>query len=231
MVFSRRARSARHEFREVRHRHWRFAYRCLKLYAQPNVRWLDHLAAKLQTAGVRTSVVNMGISGSRLLRDDPGEFGRGVGTGGLERFDRDVLAQPGVTDLILWLGTNDIGRPGRHAPIGNSVTADELISGFSQLVRRTHERNIKMYIVTILPFKGSTLDFYSAQKEDVRQKVNEWIRRSSGADGVLDFEAVLKDPDHPDQIAAAFDLGDHTHPNAIGEKRLAESVPLKLFMP
>jgi len=36
-------------------------------------------------------------------------------------------------------------------------------------------------------------------------------------------------PAHPSAIAAAYDSGDHLHPNDAGYKAMAESVDLKLF--
>ena len=195
----------------------------------PNVRWLDVLAERFHAQKMNVAISNMGISGSRLLYDDPQMFGAGVGTGGLERFDRDVIAQPSVTDVIVWLGTNDVGRPGAHAPSYQAVSADELTAGYSQLIQRAHERGLRIFLATILPAKGSALEFYSASKEKVRLATNDWIRRASGGDGVFDFDKILRDAQEPDRIAPEFDLGDATHPNVKGEKKLADSIDLGLF--
>ena len=68
-----------------------------------NRRWPDLLANRLNTAGAGGwGVVNMGISGNRVLAD-------GAGESALARFDRDVLSTPGVKVVILFEGVNDLG--------------------------------------------------------------------------------------------------------------------------
>jgi lysophospholipase L1-like esterase len=67
------------------------------------------------------------------------------------------------------------------------------------------------------------------EKEAKRQAVNNWIRTSGAFDGIIDFERVLADPTHPTAIAAAYDSGDHLHPNDAGYKAMGEAIDLKLF--
>ncbi|MEG1114856.1 MAG: GDSL-type esterase/lipase family protein, partial [Janthinobacterium sp.] len=68
-----------------------------------DARWPDVLAERLAPQGV--AVINAGISGGRLLSD-------GMGENALARFERDVLAQPGVRTVVVLLGINDISWPG-----------------------------------------------------------------------------------------------------------------------
>jgi len=49
-------------------------------------------------------------------------------------------------------------------------------------------------------------------------------------DGVIDFEAAVKDPTaKPMKIRADFDPGDHLHLNAVGYKAMADIIDLELF--
>src|SRR5205807_3797788 len=65
-------------------------------------RWPDQLARRLvQRGGRPIGVMNNGLGGNRILHDLRGDSG-------LRRLDRDVLAQPGVTHVIVMLGTNDL---------------------------------------------------------------------------------------------------------------------------
>lgn len=199
-----------------------------------NRRWPDLLAARLN--GTR-GVVNEGISGNRLLHDAnpiPGtaaeNFGVFFGQSALHRFDRDVGAQPGARDVIVLLGVNDLGQPGTgDAPASEEVTADDLINGFQQLIARAHERGLKIYGATITPFADDTFGFFTPEREVERQAVNQWVRTSGAYDGVIDFDAVMRDPAEPDRLDPRFDSGDHLHPNDAGAAALADAVPLRLL--
>lgn len=215
-----------------------------------NRRWPDLLALRLRAAQtapgpaakarrgraaataaptLRLGVVNRGIGGNRLLRD-PGTwplFGRAA----LERFDRDVLATAGAKYVVLLVGINDIGHPGSgSAPESEAVTAKDLIAGYRQLIARAHARGIAMFGATLTPFEGTVFPkYYSAEKEQVRQEVNAWIRSSKEFDAVIDFDRVLRDPAHPARVLPAYDSGDHLHPNDAGMQAMADAVPLELF--
>ena len=183
--------------------------------------------------GARVAVVNEGIAGNRLL-DDGSSFGLGVSA--LARFDRDVLALPGVTHIVLLEGINDIGFPG--AKLGGNYLADpadvrtpeDLIDAYRQLISRTHGRGVKLIGATISPFEGMDLPgYYSESKEAIRQTVNKWIRTSGAFDGVIDFDAVLRDPDHPSRLLPRFASRDHLHPNDAGYRAMADAIDLGLF--
>jgi len=193
-------------------------------------RWPALLAARLRTAGVGFAVSNQGISGNRLLRDGaPGrpQFGKS----GLARVERDVLSQPGVRHVVVYLGINDIGHPGSSGmDAGRPVTADELIAGLRQVIERGHELGLRVYGATLSPFEGTVFPgYYSAEKEETRQAVNEWIRSRSDFDGIVDFDEALQDPTHPTRLRPEFDSGDHLHPNSAGERAMSEAFDLGLF--
>lgn len=197
-----------------------------------NKRWPDFLAARLQAESGpdRIAVLNKAITGDRLLHSGPTglEF---FGLAALARFDRDVLAQTGVKYLIVLLGLNDIAQPGIVAPDSEEVSAGDVIAGQLQLIARAHEKGIAVYGCTLTPFKNSLIapGFYTPEKEAKREAVNEWIRSSGAFDAVIDFDRVLRDPANPLQILAAYDSGDHTHPNDAGYRAIANSIDLNLF--
>ncbi|WP_119729609.1 SGNH/GDSL hydrolase family protein [Thermomonospora amylolytica] len=200
-------------------------------------RWPDHLARRLRAAGLgHLGVLNAGISGNRLLHDakaPPGSeaeaFAAYFGEAGLRRFQRDVAAQPGVRYVIVLLGINDIGQPGNVAPASEEVSAAQIIDGHRRLIAAAHRRGLRIYGATLTPFEGDTLGFHSPGRERRRQAVNRWIRTSGAYDGVIDFDAAVRDPADPGRLLARFDSGDHLHPNDAGMEALAAAVPLRLF--
>ena len=209
-----------------------------------NRRWPDVLAERLQKNGnTELGVLNEGIIGNRLLHDSPvdaadGRFGHVLGESGLKRFERDVLAQPGVKYVVLGLGINDLAFPGSLTPVTETITAEMIIDGYKQLIARAHRKGIKIIGTTHAPFENCFLElpppakaitFYTPEKEAVRQKVNEWILRSGAFDGVVDLDKVLRDPNHPLQINPAYDSGDHLHPNNEGSIAEGNAFPLTLF--
>jgi lysophospholipase L1-like esterase len=186
-------------------------------------RWPDFLARRLAPHGV--AVANAGISGARLLKD-------GMGERALARFEQDVLSQPGVSDVIVLLGINDIGWPGSpFAPAETMVTVDELTAGFRQLAATAHARTIRITVGTLPPFEGALegtpfAGHYNPQKEALRLRLNDWIRGAGIFDGVVDFDAVLRDPARPQRMRAQFDSGDHLHPGDAGYRKMADAIDI-----
>jgi lysophospholipase L1-like esterase len=183
-----------------------------------NRRWPNLLAQRLAEAGTRMSVVNGGIGGGRVLAD-------GVGPNGLARFDRDVLALPGVTHVTVMLGVNDIGVGGA----GPSPSVAELIAGHRQFVARARARGLRVYGATLTAFEGAA--YWTPEGEAKRQALNEWIRTSGTYDAVLDFAAATQDPARPTRMRAEHDSGDHLHPSPAGYTAMANSIDLGLFRP
>lgn len=182
-------------------------------------RWPDLLAQRLQTAGLTTvAVANAGISGNRILKPKPG-----LGVAALARFDRDVLAVPGATDVIVLEGVNDFGMAWRDRDPQPPTPAD-LIAGYRQMITRAHAAGLKIRLATILPYKDA--NYWSEQGETTRQALNAWIRTNQEADGVIDFDAVMRDPADPLKLAAAYDSGDHLHPNDAGFRAMADAIDL-----
>ncbi|MFS0695720.1 SGNH/GDSL hydrolase family protein [Streptomyces nitrosporeus] len=206
--------------------------------ADANHRWPDRLAERLRRAygPDAVGVLNQGVSGNRLLHDpnppagsDAEGFAAYFGQSALRRFDRDVASQPGAEHLIVLLGVNDLGHPGTVAPESERVTAADLIGAHRQIIARAHDRGLRVYGGTILPFKDDTLGFYSARNEAARQALNHWIRTSGEYDGVIDFDKALRDPSDPGRLLARYDSGDHLHPDDEGAEAMAAAVPLRLL--
>ncbi|QIE86660.1 SGNH/GDSL hydrolase family protein [Pseudomonas nitroreducens] len=192
-----------------------------------NQRWPDLLAQRLAARGV--GVINAGISGGRLLSD-------GMGQSALARFQRDALGKPGVQAAIVLLGINDISWPGStFAPNNPLVQYQDLVAGYRQLIAQAHVRGVRIVGATILPFEralsGSPIEnYHAANKEALRQRVNQWIRQSGEFDAVVDLDAHLRDPAHPLRLLPAYDSGDHLHPGDAGNRAMAESVDIDALL-
>jgi lysophospholipase L1-like esterase len=209
-----------------------------------NHRWPDLLAQRLRKAGgafAELGVLNEGIIGNRLLSDSPqgtdSPFGALLGEAGLKRFDRDVLAQSGVRYVVLTLGVNDILFPAfPFVPVGETRTAEDVIGGYRALIARAHAKKVRVIGSTIPPFEGATfgrgsnmLYLYTPERDRTRMTVNEWIRTSGAFDGVIDFDASVRDPSRPSRLEPKFAANDHLHVNDQGNAAQAEAIPLELF--
>lgn len=185
-----------------------------------NDRWPDILSQRLRAnpATADVAVLNHGVGGGRVLRD-------GLGVSALRRFDRDVIAASGVKWLVILEGVNDLGT---SSPETVAQTAQDLIAAFDQMITRAHDHGIKVYGATIMPF-GGFKSYDTPEREAARQAVNEWIRTSGRFDGVIDFDAIARDPENPSKLSAVTDGGDHLHLSAAGYKIIAGAIDLGLF--
>jgi lysophospholipase L1-like esterase len=187
-------------------------------------RWPDQLARRLHTrrGGRPMAVMNQGLGGNRILHDIRGDSG-------LRRLDRDVIAQPGVTHVIVMLGTNDLRN--RWAKPEEEVTADQMIAGLKQLAVRARTAGIKIFGATLTPFENETFlpGAWTPEREKTRQAVNEWIREGGAFDAVVDFDRALRDPEHPTSMLPIYDCGDHLHPSDLGYNKMGDAIDLSLF--
>jgi lysophospholipase L1-like esterase len=193
-----------------------------------NDRWTDVLAQRLQASPSTQaiSVLNQGIGGNHLLTD-------GLGPNALARFDRDVLAQPGIRYLVVLEGVNDLGgltRQGEVTPAEHTTLVRHILAAYEQLVLRAHAHGIKVIGATILPYGESGYYHPGESNEADRQAVNQWIRAAGHFDTVIDFDKVMRDPNKPDHLLPAYDCGDHLHPSPVGYRAMGEAIPLSIFV-
>jgi lysophospholipase L1-like esterase len=186
--------------------------------------WPSQLARRLMARqrGRPMAVMNQGLGGNRILHDIRGDSG-------LRRFDRDVLAQPGVTHAIVMLGTNDLrNRPGKPE---EEVTAPQMIAGLRQFAVRGQAGEIKVIGGTLTPFENETFlpGAWNPKREAVRQAVNEWLRKTDAFEAIVDFDRALRDPDHPTRMLPIYDCGDHLHPSDLGYRAMGDAIDLSLF--
>ena len=181
-----------------------------------NNRWPDEFARRLAAAKIPLGVLNEGIAGNRVLCD-------GAGVSALARFDRDVIVQPGARYVVVLESINDIGI-GRSNPV---PSANELIAAHRQLIERAHARGLTIYGATLTPFEGAA--YFTPEGEAKRQAVNAFIRTGKAYDGVIDFDAAVRDPMAPSKIQMKFNPGDNLHMNDAGYQAMAAAIDLSLF--
>lgn len=180
-------------------------------------RWPDIMSETLQALqNGEYGILNLGIGGNCVVRG-------GLSEPALKRFDRDILGQNGVTSVIIFEGINDIGgSKGRSEQM-----AQQLIEAFKEMINKVHARGWKVYLATITPF-GKCFYDDSFFKEAARQTVNQWIRTNKEADGFIDFDELMRDPDHPSQLKEDVQE-DWLHPNAKGYRLMGEYAAEQFF--
>ena len=179
-----------------------------------NTRWPDFLARRLVAAEKPFGVLNQGINGNKVLSTL-------LGDSALVRFDRDVVGQAGVKYVLLLEGVNDIG-------LEADVTADQVISGYQQLIDMAHAAGLKIFGGTLTPAEGNPYPFYAPYDESKRVAINQFIRESGAFDAVVDFAAAVSDPSDPAHWKAGLSA-DSLHPSDAGAEVMGEAVDLSLF--
>ena len=83
---------------------------------------------------------------------------------------------------------------------------------------------------TLLPLKQwSTTPADVAKREE---EMNAWIRTAAPSDGVIDFDAVLRDPADPLLLNPAYDSGDHLYPDDAGYEAMnVNAISLEMLLP
>ena len=168
-------------------------------------RWTDVLAEQL---GGKVAVINLGIGGNCVISG-------GLSAPASERFDRDILAQQGVTDLVIFEGVNDLSG----IKDDGAETVRWLKKFYRLFAKKAKEKGMRVYGGTIMPFKNSFA--YSETHEKARQEVNQWIRTAPDYDGVIDFDKATADPKDPEALMESLQ-SDWLHPNADGYKVMGE---------
>jgi lysophospholipase L1-like esterase len=186
--------------------------------------WPSQLARRLagRRGGRKMAVMNQGLGGNRILHDIRGDSG-------LRRFDRDVLAQSGVTHVIVLLGTNDLRN--RQARPEEEANAPAMIAGLKQFALRAHASGVKAFVGTLTPFENETFlpGAWNPAREAVRQAVNAWIRGNDMFDAVIDFDEAVRHPERPSSMLPKYDCGDHLHQSDLGYNHMGDAIDLSLF--
>jgi lysophospholipase L1-like esterase len=194
-----------------------------------NRRWPDFLAARLakKDKARAPGVLNVAISGNRLGHDGTEWKNPQTGVNASARFYGDVVGQTGVRAVILELGINDIW-------ISHDDT-NAIIGEMQQLASLAHEKGIRIYTATIMPWNAFSSDpknnvvNYTPALDSIRLAVNSYIRTTGDFDGIIDFDVAMRDPADPSKLKAAWDSGDHIHPNDAGNEAMANAVPLDML--
>jgi lysophospholipase L1-like esterase len=187
-----------------------------------NGRYPDDLQRRLIDAGIPLSVVDAGIAGNRVVTDGEPQS---MGLSALQRFQQDALDVPGVKGVIFTEGINDLGLPPAR------TTPDLLVAGYEQIIAMAHAAGVKIWIGTLSPASNAIFDgtLTAPQSEVDRELVNAWIRSQHLADGVVDFDAALRDPSNPTVLNPAYSGPDHLHPNLAGYQVMADTVSLAML--
>ncbi|KIY63230.1 extracellular GDSL-like lipase/acylhydrolase [Cylindrobasidium torrendii FP15055 ss-10] len=191
-----------------------------------NDRWPDQLFTRIQEGGLSVALANQAAGGNRVLAD-------GLGPNALGRFDRDVLAQPGVRYVLVFEGVNDIGGAASTTE-AQMIIGDQLIYAYKQFALRAHAAELAIFGATITPFcapgfNATAQPYCSEVREATRQRVNTWIRESDLFDGVVDFDAAVRDPEDETRLKVEYDSGDFLHLNPAGYAAMADAFPLELL--
>ena len=177
-------------------------------------RYSDQLAKRLKDDENLSNygVAAMGIGGTALCTFNSPIDGK-------NRVSRDVLNVTGVKYLILMMGTNDIGYSWND--VSNSV-----INEYKNIIKKCHDKGIKVIGMTIPPNKGS--GHYSEDKEKQRLKVNQFILSdNSGFDLVIDISSEMaskNDAAKMDEKYVSTSWHDWLHFNETGYKHIGDTV-------
>ena len=216
-------------------------------YLNQGYSWVNALQSRLDQlpADQRMSVVNEGIAGNTLTVFPPRASFAALSGGlpGVTRLSRDALSLPGVKDVIVFLGTNDIwfGAGGETGhPIPPYGTAGAIEAGLRQVIAATHAHGIKIFAVTLLPRSSSTAadhdlpEYWSPAEQATLSAVNAWILSpNAGFDGVLNLAAVMGNvydgACQPWVPFAPYFNPDHLHPDVAGQTVMANAIATTQF--
>lgn len=187
--------------------------------------WPDYLTLELAKGGISgRSVVRKAASGSRILRQYGCAAYESYGLKGSVRFPHEIDAVDGARYVIILHGINDIIHPvgtteNPFRPWSDLPVRTELTGGLISYIDMAHERGLKVFLGTLLPIEGWRT--YEPFREQLRAGVNEFIRETPLADGLIDFDKVVRDPLRPTRLSKACDSGDCLHPSEEGHRAMA----------
>jgi lysophospholipase L1-like esterase len=187
-------------------------------------RWPDFLQRRIEAAGLPFTVANAGITGNKVLTGgSPTNGAPQFGPSGLSRIQQDAIGLPGVSTVIILEGINDLGDG------DPTLSSSQVITGLTGMVARVHAAGERALLGTLTPTGGAGVGHGGPNEDAARAMVNAWIRSQHVADGVIDFDAAVRDPSDPAQINPPYDGGDHVHFDPLGYQVMANAVPLGLL--
>lgn len=194
--------------------------------------WPDELTLRLRREGRKhTSIIRRAASGTRILRQYDCITYDSYGLKGSNRFLHEIPTA-GADTIIIQQGINDIIHPvgtdiNPFRPMSDLPTAEELIDGLKWYTDQAHSLGLSVYIGTLLPIEGWRT--YAPFREELKNKVNEWIRQADGFEVCIDFDLAVHDSTNPAAFKAGYDSGDHLHPSSAGYKAMADAVSLRFL--
>lgn len=185
--------------------------------------WPDRLNMKFIENNDNIAGIRRGVSGTRVLGQyDCLQYAH-YGLSGRNRFVRECDCA-GADTVIIFHGINDIIHPdgiNPFRPMSNFPSLDEMVNGFRYYINEARKMGLKVIMTTILPIEGWRT--YEEWREELRVKVNEWIRSTDEIDGYIDFDKAVYDPENNKALKPEYDSGDHLHPSGNGAQQLAET--------
>jgi len=197
-------------------------------------RWPNALSRRLRAAGYRAVVLNAGIGGNQVV--GPAEyspqkpFAGGPSAG--SRLERDVTGFSGVGAMIWLEGINDFSKNG-------NASTEAVQNGMKEIAARVRAKvpGVRIFGATLPSALNATNAAHgSAEQNDKRKALNEFIRTSGVFDGVADFDKATLDP-ATGELKAEFvpesttgGPGDKLHPNRAGYLSMANSIDLDMLM-
>ncbi|MGH8505523.1 MAG: GDSL-type esterase/lipase family protein [Stenotrophobium sp.] len=191
-------------------------------YTVLNTRWTDDLAHRLQAAGIGMGVLNEGINSNTVTIATSPKGDEYKGPPAVLRFQRDVLARPGVRSVVILEGTNDLSA---------GATADEVYAGIRSLVVRAHAAGLCVVVGTIMPRGNTPIAPWTSGDEAERKKLNAMLRAQTDIEGLADFDKSMASPLDPNAPNLPLYFADLLHPNPVGTQVMADAVPMQALVP
>lgn len=153
-------------------------------------------------------VLNLGIDGDLI-------------TTNVEQCPRYIKGLAGVKEVVFLMGINDILK-------GTVTKKKDYVAGATRIIAKLHEQKLKVYMGTMAPAGGPAPYIVPPATDKLRRDINDWIRTGSGADGVIDFDAALRDPAKRSRMLTKYQSGDWLHPSDAGYRKMAETAAATL---
>ena len=205
-----------------------------------NDRPTDWLARSLNTAGYQLGVLNAGLLGDPVAED--GITGTGTALAGLDRFKHDVLEQPAIKAVVIYIGGVDLRS--------DCDTAAQVETSLTNLVSQAAAAGVRVILGTIPPSEYCTTSGPQPTAADPyngdlnpgpenagstqRRAVNAWIRTTGaslpGVAAIADFDQALAYPAHPDFYMPQFYTNDAFHPNGAGYGVQNSAIPISSLL-